>query len=137
MNQAMLMVKDYKCLLIDDDKDDQEIFNLALEELPEKIECLFANNSKQGLEVLSLSNDYIPDVIFIDLNMPKVNGKVCLAKIRELDHLHEVPVIIYSTSESELDKKEVFSLGAKNFITKPSTISELALMLSGIFITLK
>jgi CheY-like chemotaxis protein len=127
---------DFKsCLLIDDDKDDQDIFLMALEEVNNSIDCALANNAKGALEMLH--KQYVPDIIFIDLNMPKINGKTCLLEIKKMPHLKDVPICIYSTSANERDKKETTDLGAVAFITKPSSIDELASILSEIFVTHK
>lgn len=125
------------CLLIDDDKDDQEIFLLALEQIDSSFKCVTANNSGEGLEMLSPDKAFIPDFIFLDLNMPRISGKQCLARIKEMEHLHKVPVIIYSTSDDERDIRETRALGAAEFITKPYSISALSQILSKIVNPLK
>jgi len=84
--------------------------------------------AKDGLEAINILNDpqtKIPHYIFLDLNMPKKSGKQCLIEIRSEDKFRLVPVIIYTTSSSEEDKKETLSLGADYFITKFKTIDEL------------
>lgn len=121
-----------KCLLVDDDDDDREIFCLALEKIDPAIECTTA---RDGVEALSILNGkkYIPDYIFLDLNMPIMDGKECLKGIRKQNHLNTVPVIIFSTSSAEKDKEEAKKLGATAFITKPPLVSTLAAKLSDIF----
>jgi CheY-like chemotaxis protein len=113
------------CLLIDDDLDDQEIFSLALTQVSDHFECSFANN---GLEaVVRLKGEGpLPDYIFLDLNMPRMNGKECLRELRKLPQLNVIPIVIYSTSSSASDIKETQALGAAAFITKPFTLIELA-----------
>jgi CheY-like chemotaxis protein len=118
------------CLLIDDDKDDQEIFVLALEQIDRSFKCITADNAGAGLDMLSPDNAFIPDFIFLDLNMPRISGKQCLIRIKEMDHLRKVPVIIYSTSDGQRDIKETMALGAAEFITKPYSIGALSQTLS-------
>jgi CheY-like chemotaxis protein len=113
-----------KFLLIDDDPDDQEFFLEATKEVDDSIECSFASSCEEALETLK-SNAYIPDYIFLDLNMPKVDGKKCLAEIKKIFHVQHIPVIIYSTSSLKKDIEETASLGAVYFLTKPSAFREL------------
>lgn len=122
------------CLLVDDDEDDKEIFSLALTEANPAVECVIASD---GLEALSLLHDgaFVPDYIFLDLNMPLMSGKECLAEIRKRPHLSHVPVIIFSTSSSQRDIQDTKALGASSFITKPPLISTLAGKLTEIFET--
>jgi CheY-like chemotaxis protein len=120
------------CLLVDDDEDDKEIFCLALQNIDPSIDCRTASD---GLEALSILKDgsFVPDFIFLDLNMPVMNGKECLKEIRKQNHLHDTPVIIFSTSSAERDREETKALGASAFITKPPLVSTLAKKLSDIF----
>lgn len=117
------------CFLVDDDDDDQEIFKSALQEIDPAIKCVIANNGADALERLS-NDSFLPDFIFLDLNMPGINGKQCLAEIKKSSRLRSVPVIIYSTTVSEKDMEEINLLGASTFFTKPSRYSELIQTLS-------
>ena len=120
------------CLLVDDDEDDAEIFSIALNEANPAIQCLTASD---GLEALQMLGDpaFIPDYIFLDLNMPLMTGKECLVEIRKRPHLLNTPVIIFSTSASQRDISETQNLGASCFITKPPLISILTERLLEIF----
>ena len=120
------------CLLIDDDEDDKEIFCLALQNVDRSIECITASDGVEALSILE-NKSFIPDYIFLDLNMPIMNGKECLKEIRKQSHLNQVPVIIFTTSSAEKDKVETKTLGANAFITKPPLVSALAKKLSDIF----
>ena len=122
------------CLLVDDDEDDKEIFALALREANPSIQCFIASN---GLEALSMlkAGTFIPDYVFLDLNMPIMSGKECLAEIRKQPHLLHVPIIIFSTSSSEKDIQDTQALGASSFITKPPLIATLAEKLTEVFET--
>lgn len=113
-----------RCLLIDDDADDQDIFIMATESLDILIEVQTAINGVEGLE--KLNTPVLPDYIFLDLNMPRMNGKEFLKEIKRLPVLKEIPVFIYTTSSAEHDKEQTLALGAFDFITKPSSITILA-----------
>ena len=64
-------------------------------------------------------------MIFLDLNMPRLNGKQCLAELKREAHLRDIPVIIYSTSSEKRDIEETSRLGAAHFLTKPNKFEEL------------
>jgi CheY-like chemotaxis protein len=103
---------------IDDDVDDQEIFGMAISEVDPSIECVFASDGIEALDKLQGMN-VLPDCIFIDLNMPRMNGKECLVEIRKQERLENVPIYIYSTSADPKLVDECKELGAKQFIVKP------------------
>ncbi|MGC1240632.1 MAG: response regulator [Chryseosolibacter sp.] len=113
------------CLLVDDDEDDKEIFCMALTETDPSVRCITAND---GIDALKMLKDptFVPDYIFLDLNMPLMSGKECLIEIRKRPHLTEVPVIIYTTSASQKDIEDTMEAGASSFITKPAHISVLS-----------
>jgi len=112
------------CFLIDDDPDDKEIFCMALEDMKQKISCTYA---RDGIEALRKLEDihFRPDYIFIDMNMPRMNGNKCLEEIKKIDRIKEVPVFMYSTSADPSIVAETRQLGAAGFIVKPTSILEL------------
>ena len=113
-----------RILVVDDDADDQFIFIDAINEIAMDIECLTANN---GLEALAHLNDTVPQpsIIFLDLNMPLMNGFECLGRIKNDENLKKIPVVIISTSDSPLDKKRTKELGAEIFLTKTPDFNRL------------
>lgn len=123
------------CLLIDDDQDDQEIFTLALEESGLNMQCKTCNNTSEALQKLINPDAFLPDYIFLDLNMPRINGIQFLTEIKKILHLQHIPVVIYSTSSHPKDKEATQKLGAAAFITKPSGIKELSGLLKDFFQT--
>lgn len=120
------------CFLVDDDTDDQEIFESALKEIDSSIKCIVANDGTEALTKLNHDETFIPDFIFLDLNMPGINGKQCLAEIKKHERFDSTPVVIYSTTVNERDMDEIDRLGAIAFFTKPSRFSELCATLSDI-----
>ncbi len=118
--------------LIDDDTDDQEIFGLAIEKTNVKADCVYANDGIQALEKLNGDESFLPDYIFIDMNMPRMNGQQCLSEIKKIERLKDVPVFMYSTSADPECISENIQLGAEDFIVKPSSISELTIILKRI-----
>ena len=123
-----------KCLLIDDDIDDQEIFHMALQELSNSVDCQFAADGVNALETLTRDELFLPHCIFIDVNMPRMNGVECLAQIKKINRLRNVPVCMYSTSADPSLVAKAKSLGAVDFIVKPADMSELGNLLSRFFV---
>ncbi len=110
--------------LIDDDIDDQEFFVEAVKEVDPNIVCHLASSCDEGLELLNKSS-VLPDYIFLDLNMPKVDGKKCLLELKKNARIKDIPVIIYSTSSLKKDIDETKAMGAVHFLTKPAAFREL------------
>ncbi|HZB11944.1 MAG TPA: response regulator [Chryseolinea sp.] len=113
-----------KVLIIDDDEDDRELFSYALSNVSSDVTCVEAVDGEDGLRLLR-ENGCNPDYIFLDLNMPRVDGILFLEKMRRDRRLSDIPVIIYTTSKFQNDKEKCVELGAVHFITKPTTISEI------------
>jgi DNA-binding response OmpR family regulator len=119
--------------IIDDDEDDQLFLHEAMSDLKIPINCYYANNGEAALQKLREEMIPVPDFIFLDLNMPRLNGKECLVELKKLPKYAQVPVIIYTTSSSQKDKQEIMQLGADYFLTKPTRISELCSRLQDVF----
>jgi CheY-like chemotaxis protein len=114
-----------RCLLVEDDLDDQEIFLMCLKSLNMNTECSVANNGREALEKFNAEPDYVPDFIFLDVNMPKMNGIECLREIRNIERLKTVKVYMYSTTSERSVIERSKELGATEFIVKPEKTSEL------------
>lgn len=111
------MIIPKKILLVEDDADDQLFFTDALEMIDNGISCHIANNGNEALEVIEQLN---PEMIFMDLNMPILNGFECLRQIRKEERFQAVPIVIFTTSRNTHDIEKAKSLGADLFFTKPS-----------------
>jgi len=118
--------------IIDDDIDDQELFMEAVNEVDGSIRCLASSNCDEALDMLKSGTISLPDIIFLDLNMPRLNGKQCLVEIKKEPRLKDIPVIIYSTSSEKRDIEETSRLGAAHFLTKPNKFEELCRTLSDV-----
>ena len=119
--------------IIDDDEDDQLFLHEAIHDLNIPIDFFYANNGETAIQLLKGEDIPVPDYIFLDLNMPKLNGKECLIEIKKLRKYANVPIIIYTTSSNQRDKQEIMELGAHYFLTKPTRISELCSRLLDVF----
>jgi CheY-like chemotaxis protein len=126
------MQNDIVCFLVDNDEDDQEIFETAIREINASIKMVTARN---GIEAMKLLADpgFLPSVIFLDLNMPLMNGKQCLYEIRKILRLDKVPVYLYSTAVNPQMLQEVKNSGATDVFVKPSSFTGLVNLLSPLF----
>ncbi len=118
--------------IIDDDQDDQEIFTIAAKKVNPDIECEFANDGVHALEKFKAEPTFTPGRIFLDVNMPRMNGVECLEQLRTIDRIKRVPIYMCSTSSDPRIIAQIKELGARDFIIKPSTISEFADVLADV-----
>jgi DNA-binding response OmpR family regulator len=112
-------------IIVDDDADDRQFFLEALQEIDGTINCICVKNAPQVLELLSKGDAIIPDYIFLDLNMPRINGNQCLIQLRKMKKLDKVPVIIFSTTKRDEEAANVLKSGASLFLTKPARFADL------------
>ena len=118
-----------KFLLADDDADDAWLFCEALAEVGSAAECVTVENGLKLFELLSNHNTDKPDVIFLDINMPMMNGWECLRKLKGSPGYQNIPIIMYSTSSAKKDIDMAYGLGAQLFLTKPDDFMELSKIL--------
>ena len=118
-----------RILLVDDDIDDCDLFKDALAETGLHTTIDIAHEGVKIMELFNTRAEYLPHLIFLDLNMPKVSGTECLREIRRASYLNGIPVIIFSTSCSDIDVEETYSGGANLYIQKPSEYIQLIALL--------
>lgn len=112
-------------VLIDDDPDDAEVFRTVLHELSTECRLTYLKNSERMLSLLNSGAVEPPALIFLDLNMPVVDGWEMLITIKLIPELRSVPVYIYSTSKKMEDQIHARKLGASGFISKPDSFAKL------------
>lgn len=114
-----------KFLLVDDDNDDAFLFCEAISRF-EGVECITAESGLQLFDLLSNHNLNTSDVIFLDINMPMIDGWECLKQLKSNLAYNSIPVIMYSTSAASQDIDMAYNLGAQLFLTKPEDFRELS-----------
>jgi len=114
-----------KFALADDDADDAELFCEALAEVNPAISCEYASNGKVLLDKMRNLQSDLPDIIFLDINMPEMNGWDSLTELKKHSSLKDIPVVMYSTSSTHRDMQAAKKLGANFFYTKPDSFSQL------------
>lgn len=117
-------------LLVDDDLDDTDLFKEALQEVNPDLEVEILHSGNETLLFLNKADLIKPDIIFIDVNMPLMDGWECLHKIKSIPQISKKPVVMYSTSSYRGDAEKAILMGALCFFTKPSSYSFLKKILT-------
>ncbi|HYC87463.1 MAG TPA: response regulator [Chryseosolibacter sp.] len=116
----------------DDDPEDCELFTEAIRQIDPEMKTILAKDGREALAYLQNTPD-IPDYIFLDINMPMVDGKRCLIEIKKTLKFRNTPVIMYSTTSDTNEIKEYYRLGAHDFLIKPNNFATLCESLESIF----
>jgi DNA-binding response OmpR family regulator len=119
-------------IFVDDDVDDREFFIDALSYVDPGIQCILAKDCEEALKLLD-SSQALPDYIFLDINMPSLDGKGCLCAIKNQERYQSVRVVMYSNSSDQKQMEEYKTLGATYFLVKPPTFTGLCDSLSVLF----
>ena len=126
------MRKPQKIMIIDDDADDRTFFQEAINNISPVIETHICDSGMQALALIQENKIAEPDYIFLDFNMPMMNGRECLVELKKILRHKITNIIILSTSDMKEDMDDALRLGAKLFLTKPNTFQELCSMLKGV-----
>lgn len=120
------MHEDYiNIILADDDEDDRLFFSDAFEELKITTKVKTFNDGVYLMDYLNAENTVLPNVLFLDLNMPRKSGLECLQEMKKNDKFKDIAIAIYSTSASEEDIEKTFIMGANIYIKKPNDFKTL------------
>jgi DNA-binding response OmpR family regulator len=128
------MIQINRVMVIDDDKDDQQFIRRAINDLFPNMECISISNGKDALKFID-ENPPPPSYIFLDLNMPYLNGFEFLKEFKKERGNIETTVYIYSTSSNPRDKEKAKSLGADDYIVKYSDLNSLKARLKNVIQT--
>jgi len=118
-------------LLTDDDADDRFLFEKAIKEIPIATHLITVNNGEELMGYLSKNSMNLPDVLFLDLSMPRKTGYECLIEIKENKKLEAIPIVVFTTSLPSNIRTEVtlsntmVKLGAQYYVSKPSDFDQL------------
>jgi CheY-like chemotaxis protein len=112
-----------RILLIDDDPDDQLFFRDAVQTIGPDLLCELASSCQEAFK--QLESPPPPDFIFMDLNMPVMNGFDCLVHLKKQIMYKDIPVVIFTTSKSLNDINKTQELGARWYMTKPDDFNVL------------
>jgi CheY-like chemotaxis protein len=112
-------------VLADDDNDDCIFFKKALEDLKLTTHLIIVHDGEELMNYLYVNSKNLPDILFLDLNMPRKNGLECLTEIKQNKNMKDLSLVILSTSNSKDTISKVFKIGANVFITKPGDFVQL------------
>ncbi|WP_343306341.1 response regulator [Chitinophaga niabensis] len=107
-------------VLADDDLDDCLLFQEALNELQGSFSLTIVNDGDRLMKLLKDRQDALPEMIFLDINMPRKNGVDCLIEIKGNNLISHIPVVIFSTSFEPSLVERLYNIGANHYIQKPS-----------------
>ena len=126
-------------MIADDDPDDRLLIKEALEEAHFDCPIEFFTDGVDLLDYLHGRGEYarrpaalLPGLLFLDLNMPRMDGREALQKIKQDPHLRRIPVVVLTTSSSEEDVFRLYDLGVNSFITKPANFDTLVKIMESI-----
>lgn len=115
-----------KIFFIDDDIDDRDLFRDALQELDVETEYVEAFDGQHALDMIARPDFTPPDLIFVDLNMPRINGLEFVIRVKQISGYENIPVYIYTTSASPHERVNCVTAGATGYIIKHVRYSDLA-----------
>lgn len=110
-----------RILLAEDDIDDQNIFQLAVEEINPSLDVNFVSNGKELLDLLQKDK---PNILFLDLEMPYKNGLQCLVEMKNDPELEKIPVVVFSSTTRPSNIQTAYEMGAHLFFIKPPVYSD-------------
>jgi CheY-like chemotaxis protein len=120
----------FNIVLAEDDIDDQNIFQIALEEIDSAIRTQFVSNGKELLTLLQTAQ---PDLLFLDLDMPYKNGLECLVEMKNDLQLEKIPVVVFSSTTKPSNIQTAYEMGAHLFFIKPPIYSDYLSSIKAIF----
>lgn len=119
-------------LMADDDDDDRFLVQEACTEAELNIKVCFVKDGQELLDYLNKDGDYFkgknapkPELILLDLNMPRKDGREALSEIKANPNIRSIPIVIFTTSNAEEDIQYAYKLGVSSYITKPTTFDGL------------
>jgi two-component system, response regulator len=121
-----------KILLVEDDSDDYNLFAEALDNSGQPYEITWASRCETLFDIVNKDQSF--DLIFLDINLPGVDGHLCLKQLKESRKFGHIPVMMYSGSKSEDDIEKAYEGGAHHYVIKPYAISNLTETLKKIFL---
>jgi len=131
MSQSTTAEK-FSILIADDDADDRELIKAAFEENNFRHNIKFVEDGEELLKYLRRKGNYadeadhpLPQIILLDLNMPKKDGREALKEIKTDNYLKYIPVIVLTTSTEQKDVQKIYELGVNSFVIKPVTFRQL------------
>jgi two-component system response regulator len=112
-----------RILLVEDNSDDEQLTVRALRKLVDKVSIEVARDGRQALDYLADLDKTLPDVVLLDLNLPKIGGVEVLRRLREQERTHHLPVVVLSSPDEPLEIQAGYEPYASSFMHKPVTLA--------------
>ncbi len=112
------------CLVIDDDTDDHLIFQMAIQEVLPHLSCFYSTSCLNAIELIVLNKIPIPDVLFLDLNMPGITAQQSLLSLTEIPELARTIVFVISGSSGKYPGEDLATFGVKKLVSKQGSVHE-------------
>lgn len=124
----------FKILLVEDDPADAGLVRIALRDTKIVCDVVHARDGVEAMEILRADqkNGAPPDLVLLDLNMPRMDGRQVLQAMRADAGLRTIPVVVLTTSDADRDVAASYALGANSFVTKPMDVDEFCAVMRGI-----
>jgi len=110
-------------LIVDDDEDDRWLINQAFAKVCPQLQRVFANNGEEAVDYIQASP--MPLFVLTDLNMPRLNGLELVMRLRHHPYFQTIPIVICTTSTSELDRQRCYLAGVNAYVHKPVRLVDL------------
>jgi CheY-like chemotaxis protein len=128
----------FSILIAEDDEDDYNLITDAIKSSKNKCQVNWVRDGEELLDFLNSTDDLEvgkirPDIILLDLNMPKKDGREALEEIKSHSKFKNIPVIVLTTSQAKMDIQKVYDLGANSFIQKPFKYADFSSMMENFF----
>lgn len=115
--------------LVDDDPDEEDFFQIALDVLAIDCQFIFFSKAHDFVAYIEKEGTILPDIVFVDMNMPEINGKELIQKLRVDSKFDKIQAMIYTAHISEREKEIMMAMGILEFFIKPTEFAELTVML--------
>lgn len=125
----------YQILLAEDDDDDSMLFKEVLNEISVNANFMRVKNGEELMHLLNTNENKLPDILFLDINMPRKNGFECLLEIKKTEKLKSLPVVILSTSSGKELVSKMYEAGASLYVCKPNQFSQFKNIIQSIIAT--
>jgi len=120
------MEENITCLLIDDDADDQELFQYALKQVFPEVNCTFASSGPEAVDILKNNSFTVPDYIFMDWHMPYMDANECIPLLRNAADLQKTSIFVLSGTQPNITQEMINDLGIKGILRKQISIELLS-----------
>lgn len=125
--------KPHRLLLVEDDQAHADLIQMSLEEDGEDLEISHVNNGSKAIDYLKNQGEYAnatrPDLVLLDLNLPKLSGHEVLQQIKSDESLQSIPVVVLTTSADEQDVSRAYLHNANSYLTKPADFQQFQSMI--------